>query len=405
MKFTIFILLFIISFSSIDAQVVRDEFNKGKRYFKLKDYKKAKQKFNFVIANNTAYHEAYTYRARIYLATNMPDSALRDFKTSISKREDFIPNYYYRAKYYISIGNDYKAEKDLNTLLSYKPDFAAAILMRAIIYEKNGDEERAFQDYNSLIEKKTKNYKVYYQRGLYYSKHKNNNAAIKDFESALSLKQNYTDALFALGNSHQVLGHNAEAIKSYSKVIDIDQTYQQAYERRAYLYYKDKNYTAGLEDDRYIVSYFRLREDTLFIRMAKAELGNNNTSSADRYLTKALSANPKSIDALLLRSDVALKRDRASTALSYLQRIHRIDAKNTESWYKQGQIQMKSKQYQKAIDAYSNCVKIEPIAKAYYMRGAAYNYLRKPDEACKDTRKAASLGHRQAKRDLPRICK
>ena len=66
---------------------------------------------------------------------------------------------------------------------------------------------------------------------------------------------------------------------------------------------------------------------------------------------------------------------------------------------------MKSKQYQKAIDAFTSCVKIEPIGKAYYMRGAAYNYLNNTENACKDTRKAASLGHRQAKRDMPRICK
>ena len=404
MKITI-IIAFLLIFVTIDAQVVRDEYNKGKRYFKQKDYKKAKQKFTYVVDNNTAYYEAYTYRARIFLKLQLPDSALMDFKKSIKIQEDFLPNYYYRAKYYIGVEEDQRAEKDLNTLLEYRSDFAPAILLRAQIYEKRGDDQLAFKDYNSLIDSKTKNYKVYYQRGLYYSKMRQNTAAIKDFEQAILLKSNFVDAIYALGLSCQILGNYDDAIIQFSKVIKLNQTHKEAYSHRAYLYYKTKDYTAGLEDDKYIVSHFKMREDTLFIRMAKAELQKENLTSADRYLTKAISANPKSINALMLRADVAVKRDRAATGISYLQRIHRIDAKNTDSWLRQADIYMQTKQYKKAVDALTKCIRIKQIGEAYYLRGAAYSFLYDNDNACKDTRKAAALGYAQAKLDLPKVCK
>ncbi|MCK5847546.1 MAG: tetratricopeptide repeat protein [Bacteroidales bacterium] len=396
-------LLFILSNSS--AQVVRDEYNKGKEYFKHKEYQKAKQKFGYVISHNTAYYEAYTYRARIYIALEMPDSALKDFKTSMSQKKDFLPNYYYRAQLYFSQKKYAKAEKDLNYVISNKSDFMPALLLRADIYELRGDDNLAFNDYNALIKSGSKHYKVYYRRGLYYSKQKKNTSAIKDFTKALSFKPKYAPALYALANSYQILGENNKAIEYYSQVIAVDQTYKKAYEQRAYLYYFSKQYEKGLEDDRHIVSYFRLRSDTLFIRMAKAEMAMKDYSSADRYLSKALSANSKSTEALLMRAKVAIKRDRASTALSYLQRIHRINANEYESWYLQGEIRYEAKEYEKALVSLTECIKIKKVPKAYYLRGAVYSALRDGDNACKDTKQAAELGHKQAKKDQDRVCK
>lgn len=402
-----FILIFsvLILSLSLNAQVVRDEFEKGKRYFKQKEYLKAKLKFNYVIDNNTAYYEAYTYRARIYLETHQPDSALQDFATSIMKDKEAPSNYYYRAKYYYSIQEYDKAESDLNVVIEKKKGFTPAILLRAQIYEQNGKDELAFNDYDAAIKNGSKNYEIYYRRGLYFSKTNRNTAAIKDFETVIQKKSANTDAYYALAYSHQLLHQSPEAIKFYSKVIMLDETYQKAYEQRALLYYDAKEYEKALEDDKRLTSYFRMRVDSIFIRMAKAEMYLENLPSADRYLVKASSANANNEEALLLRSDIAVKRDRAATALSYLQRIHRINPDNYESWYMQAEIYYNTQMFDKAILALNECISINKYGKAFYLRGACYNALGDNDNACKDTRKSAELRYPQAIIDENKICK
>ncbi len=404
-RFLLLIFSVLILTLSLNAQVIRDEFEKGKRYFKQKEYLKAKLKFNYVIDNNTAYYEAYTYRARIYLETHQPDSALADFATSIKKDKEAPANYYYRAKYYYSIKEYDKAVSDLNLVIEKKKGFTPAILLRAKIYEQNGNDELAFNDYDAAIKNGSKSYKVYYRRGLYYSRTNRNTAAIKDFEVVLKKKNTNTDAYYAMAYSYEKLDNFPEAIKLYSKVIILDETYQKAYEQRAVLYYNSKEYEKALLDDRKLTTYFKIRVDTIFIRMAKAEMILENLPAADRFLIKALSNNPKNEEALLLRSDIAIKRDRAATAISYLQRIHRINPDNYESWYVQSEIYYNTQKFDKAILALNKCIAIHKYGKAFYLRGAAYNALGDRENACKDTRKAAELRYPQAIIDEKKICR
>ena len=399
------IALILISVLSIDAQTVRDQFNNGKRYFNQKNYPRAKKSFTYVVNHNKAYSEAYTYRARIYMIMEMPDSALRDFNTSIDIQKDFIPNYYYRARLYYSQKEYEKAEKDLTFVIDNKPEFDPALFLRAKIYEINGYDDYAVKDYNQLIANGTKNYMVYYKRGIYLSKNRKNSAAIKDFEKTLSYKYNFVDALYALGNSHQVLGHHQKAIKYFSDAINLDNSYQKAYEKRALSYYSIKNYEKGVADDRYLNTRFKIKNDTLYIRMANAEKSMSNFIAADRYLAKATSVNPKSTDALLLRAEVAIELERESTAISYLKKIHRIDPKNDEAWFMQGEILYGAKKYSEAINAFTSCVRINNMSKAYYYRGIVYSSLRDNKNACKDIRKAADLGYLPAKRDVKSVCR
>ena len=139
--------------------------------------------------------------------------------------------------------------------------------------------------------------------------------------------------------------------------------------------------------------------------MAKAEMSMSNFIAADRYLAKASSVNPRSSEALLLRAKNAIELERESTAISYLKKIHRIDPKNDEAWFMQGEVLYKMKKYNDAIAAFTSCIRIKNMAKAYYYRGVAYSSLRDDKNACKDIRKSSDLGYLPAKRDVKRVCR
>jgi len=148
-----------------------------------------------------------------------------------------------------------------------------------------------------------------------------------------------------------------------------------------------------------------LRTDTIYISSAKCKIQTDNLTGADRDLMKAVSANQKNEEALMLRAEVTIKKGRSSSAVSYLQRVVRINDKNEKAWYMLGDIQFQQKRYEKAIGYLNKSIAAKKNAEAYYLRGASFYALRNKNKACADTQKAAELGHKQAKKDVSIICK
>ncbi len=406
MRYIFGIILLIFAFGDIaNAQNVEDQFQLGKRYFKANEFVKAKKKFSFVVSKNDLYYEAYTYRARCYLELNQADSALVDFKTAIEKKNDYLPPYYYRAKYYYDQDDYSKALRDLDVVISKKSTFMPAVLLRADIYEKQGKEELAFKDYSSAILNGTKNAKVFYRRALYYSKKSMHTKALADLAKAISYKPKYTDAWFLKGVELQFIGQNRAAISAYSQCIKLDIEYKTAYERRAYLYSLSKDYEAAIADNDFLIKHFRVRSDTLYIRNAKDKISIKDFTSADRDLIRAQGVNSKSEEALILRAEISIAKERPSTALSYLQRTTRINPKNEQAWFMIGKIFYNQEIFDKAIDNLGKSISAKKTGEAYYLRGACYAALKDKTNACSDTQKAAELGHLQAKKDVTVICR
>lgn len=404
---TIITILSLIFFytQSVYSQNVEDQFQLGKRYFDAKDYTKAKNKFSFVVSKNDLYYEAYTYRARCYLELNQPDSALVDFATALKKKNDYLPAYYYRANYYFQQKNNSKAVHDLNFVIENKPNFMPAVLLRAEIYELEGKSELAFKDYSAAIANGTKNATVYYKRSLLYSAKSAHRAAVSDLNLSVKIKPKYLEAWYQKGVEHQFLGQITDAIAAYSQAIILDVEFQKAYERRAYLFYVDKNYESSILDNEQLILHFRLRNDTLYIRNAKSKMAILDWSGADRDLMKASGIDPNNEEVLLLRAKVSLAKERVSTAISYLQRATRNNPNSNEAWLMLGEIYYQQKLMDKAIDSLNESIKAEKTGEAYYLRGACYYALKDKTNACLDTQKAAEMGNVQAKNDQAIICR
>ncbi len=401
-----YLLLFSITLSGFGfSQNVEDYFQLGKKYFKQGEYIKAKTKFSYVVAQNKMYYEAYTYRARCYIALNMADSALVDFDIALKRNENYLPALYYRARYYYQQKQYSKALKDLNIVINAKPNYTPAILLRADIYKRQNKIEMAFADYSVAINNGSKNPELFYNRSLYYTDKKDYRKALLDINKAIAFKNNEDIYYYQKGVILQLLARKNIAISAYSRCIVINLEYQDAYARRAFLFEEIGEYDKAIADNNFLISHFRLRTDTLFLHNANMSMLSNNWTLADRYFVKALSANPKSEEALLGRAKVYVKKGKSTTAISYLKRILRSNSKSYKAYLELGKIYFEKQNFELALKNLSNSIKIKESGEAYYYRASLYYSLKKESKACSDIRKAVKMGYRNAKKSEKIFCR
>ena len=80
-------------------------------------------------------------------------------------------------------------------------------------------------------------------------------------------------------------------------------------------------------------------------------------------------------------------------AYKYFKEASEVDKDNFEAWFWLGNYYNNKREYKKAIEYFTKCIKLNPgFADAYANRGIAKNYLDDKTGACEDWKKAKSLG-------------
>lgn len=75
------------------------------------------------------------------------------------------------------------------------------------------------------------------------------------------------------------------------------------------------------------------------------------------------------------------------------------------AWYNLGNMQLQQKEFQKAIDSYSEAIKFEPrLAEAYYNRALTLLFLGENGLACNDLSQAGQLGVTDAYAVIRKYC-
>ena len=74
-------------------------------------------------------------------------------------------------------------------------------------------------------------------------------------------------------------------------------------------------------------------------------------------------------------------------------------------YYNRANVQLRLKEYHRAIDDYSRAIKLEPdMAEAYYNRALTLLFLEENELACKDLSIAGELGITEAYNVIKRYC-
>ncbi|MDH5752110.1 MAG: tetratricopeptide repeat protein [Deltaproteobacteria bacterium] len=197
----------------------------------------------------------------------------------------------------------------------------------------------------------------------YWKQHK---LALRDYDEAIRLNKDYADAFNNRGNTFMAQGEHKKALKEYSHAISLDRKEAAFFNNLANAHYHLGDFPAALEN--YAAALKLEPSNALY---------HNNRGSARHSSGEAKKAIKDYTRALELDREFALAH--FNRGISY----HELG------------------QFSEAMADYNNASRHDPrLAGAYYQRGRLLKQLGNEGAAQREWRKAAKMGHQQARQML-----
>jgi len=187
------LLLFLLFYTSINAETKKEIFDSGVQLFKQGDYQKAIDRFTDLITISPNNADAYKNRGVSYMKVDQFDLAIKDFE----KAKDIFPEL--KGLY-----------SNLGVAWYYKKDY-----------------EKAIENYNIEIQMAPENSVAYFNRALCLSELNKNKEALDDLTRTLEIKPDFYWAICYKGDLLAKQGNTEEAIKAYKEAIsqNVEDTY------------------------------------------------------------------------------------------------------------------------------------------------------------------------------------
>ena len=237
---------------------------------------------------------------------------------------------------------------------------------RAQVRRNRRNTQGAYNDLKKVVELDSSNGDGYFMLALRAFNLGNYNEALDGNTKALQLGNSYgSQALLNRAKTYIRLGKNQKALEDYALTIKMkDQNLKQAHFDRGQLYMRMNEKKLALED-----------------------------------FKKVVEINPNNLQLTWDIGRVSYEIEEYTDALSfYSKAIDRIDKPQAQMLLVRGEVFEKLKNYQAAIQDYTRVIEMKQnLANAHYLRGQATARLGDTEAACVDWKKAAELGHEEAK--------
>jgi tetratricopeptide (TPR) repeat protein len=202
-----------------------------------------------------------------------------------------------------------------------------------------GDPRNAERLFNSLLKQRSEFYPA--ETGLGYASlaRKDFKAAASHFDRAVVANPRYAPALAGRGEALLALGERQDALENFEAALAADPQLETLRSRVEVLRFR------GLQDD---------------LAEARKLADSGRLKEARTAYETAIAASPQS--PFLYRELAAIERrdGDAAAALAHAQKASELDPNDSRSLVFIGEIYESQKEYQKAIDAYSSALALEP---------------------------------------------
>lgn len=257
---------------------------------------------------------------------------------------------------------------------------AKAYLERGLKHYAKGDDEKAIRNYQKAIELK-RNYSVaYYNRGLAYFNLRKYEQAIEDYTQAIKINDEWgtasiVETYFARSKAYDKLGtYKGKVIEDLHKAI---QTYSRLTQQ------KNKNTS----------STFRLNLGEIHFNLGEIYLDLKNYEAAIENYNNALKTNEKyqELDNAIIYLELGFAyydSNQKKSALESWIKASELNPNYSLAFYNQGIIHDDNQDYENAIDAYNQAIKVNlegnntiPLSDIYYRLGLSQFNLQRFEEA------------------------
>jgi len=262
-----------------------------------------------------------------------------------------------------------------------KPDDAKAYYQRGKLYVENGEYDRAVNDFDKAILLDSNYYWAYYNRGELYLIKKEYNLSLNDLNKAILLKSD--EALFynKRGELYLVNGYNELAIDDFNKSLTIKSDFPRSYYNRAVAYYRKKDYARAWKDIQE-AQRLGLTVDPNFyedVRQSQAMPmpGGPTTESIEDYIQAGYQYS---------------KNHQYERAIEAFTQAIKLDPSKVEGYHRRGFAYLDKDQYDAAIKDFQQALRLNPQDDyAYHHLGFVYYRKGKYDLAIENCKKAIEI--------------
>ena len=366
------------------------------------------------------YADAYTTRGQAKNALKRYQEAIKDWDDAIRLIPDNFTVYFLRG--IVNLKNDNYADtiQDFNKTLELNPDYAEAYRCRGIAKQRkpNPDYTGAIADYTEAIKRNPKDARAYNNRGNVKLNRNDYDGAFADYTEAIKRNPKHAYAYLNRGiaQAKKPNPDHAGAIADYTEAINLNSDYThlgQVYlklgemrknsgqYKKANLNFAKAYYCWGRADansDNYQKAIRKFDksialnpDDKTYYARGNAKQKSSDYGGAIADYTEAISLNSDYAETYYARGAVRLllsaDGDYQAAAVDFKAAI-KLNLNYLEAYYKLGITQHRLGEYQAAINAFDQAIKLKNpaiYAEAYRARAEAKEALQKNIEAKVDS--------------------
>ena len=307
--------------------------------------------------------------------------------SKLTQKENYEGIYIDTAKNYMDKKEYETAIEVLNKAIVLHPENSNFYIFRGLSYAGLNQHKKAIDDYTQAINRNSMLNSIYYVRGLSYSELKQYEKAIADYSKSISLDPQESDSYYGRGNSYQELKQCQKAIVDYSRSISLNPKDAFVYSARGYCYNE-------------INDYYKAKLDFIKASELYKEAGDIDSYKDAQESLKTIENNNKNSQQINHHNDEAyyfnlgvdyINKKQYSKAIEFFSQAIKLNPKSAlYSW--RGLSYFNLKQYQKAILDYTQSLSLDAqVGENYLWRGISYNNIGKYQEAKLDLIKAGQL--------------
>jgi tetratricopeptide (TPR) repeat protein len=371
-----------------------------------KEYKAAIDGFTAILRQSEYYYYANLARAVCYEKLNKYDSALVDYNFAIAKNPKFYEAYLQRGLFYLHVKKDTKtALMDMNTSIELKNNYLPAYIERANLYFTLKEYLKSEADYTQAIALKP-GWESYYKRAFARLEADKNDDGLSDLTATLSYRNDFAEAYYQRGLVHQQRGQYDKAIADYSQAMRWGYKNENILTLRADLYYQTQQYVSAKTDYDSLITGYKKRTAAIYSKRGICFTMTGDSVNAQKDFTRAISLNRSDYAVYLYRAENAVKLRRLSQALADYRRAIELNPKAWDIYFSRAKIYMEQKKFEPAKEDLDMAIKYnkEKFGEGYYLRGSCKDALKDVDGACADLKKAASMHYQEAVVKVKKYC-